>query len=179
MLKAEVGLLIERYRLYERQMEQLEGRMVAALDGLPESGSLLSIPMVAPVSAAAFLGAIGDPQAYESSRQILRLAGLTLTEHSSGVHKGQPHISKRGRPGLRAMAYMLAVRGLSKNGGIFRKEFDALMARNGAKPHKALVAIARRALRIMFAVARDRRPWTPVPPARPEALAQSAADANV
>jgi transposase len=179
VLKAEVGLLIERYRLYEGQMEKLEARMVAALDGLPESGPLLSIPMVAPVSAAAFLGAIGDPRAYESSRQILRLAGLTLTEHSSGVHKGQPHISKRGRPGLRAMAYMLAVRGLSKNGGIFRKEFDALMARNGGKPHKALVAIARRALRVMFAVARDRRPWTPAPPARPGALAQLPEHANV
>lgn len=180
VLKAEVGLLIERYRLFKRQIKQLEAQMVQALEPLPETKPLLSIPMVAPVTAAAFLGAIGDPQAYDSSRQVLRLAGLTLTEHSSGVHKGQPHISKRGRPGLRAMAYMLAVRGISpKSGGLFREEYDALMARNGGKAHKALVAIARRALRVMFAVARDRRPWTPEPPARPGVLAESVEEANL
>ncbi len=179
VLKAEIGLLVERYRLFTRQIRQIEERMVRALEGLPESGPLLSIPMVAPVTAAAFLGAIGNPQAYESSRQILRLAGLTLTERSSGVHKGEPHISKRGRPGLRAMAYFLAVRHLSKKGGLFRAEYDALMARNGGKPHKALVAIARRLLRIMFSVARNRRPWTPEPPARKTTLAESAKDVTV
>lgn len=163
VLKVEIGFLLERYTLYERQVADLEERMILALDELPESGPLLSIPLVAPVSAAAFLGAIGDPQAYDSSRQVLRMAGLTLIEHSSGRHQGERHISKSGRPGLRAMAYMLAVRGIAHN-RLFRAEYDRLMARNGGKPHKALVAIARRVLRMMFAIAKERRYWTPEPP---------------
>jgi transposase len=173
VLKGEIGLLLERYALYQRQVGLLEDRMVVALDELPESEFLLSIRLVAPVSAAAFLGAIGDPQAYDSSRQILRMAGLTLVEHSSGAHQGERHISKSGRPGLRAMAYMLAVRGIAHN-RLFRAEYDRLMARNGGKPQKALVAIARRALRIMFAVAKDRRCWTPEPPRSTQPLAAEA-----
>ncbi len=169
-LKTEIALLIERYRVYERQLATVEATMVAALDGLPETPALLSMPLVGPISAAAFLGAVGDPQAYDSSREILRLAGLTLTERSSGIHKGEPRISKRGRPGLRAMAYMLAVRGIAK-GRMFRPEYDRLMARNGGKAHKALIAIARRALRIMFSVARSRRIWTPEPPSQTCTLA--------
>ncbi len=170
-LKAEIGLLIARYRLYETQVEAIEQQMVAAMADLPETAPLLSIPMVAPVTAACFLGAIGDPQAYNSSQEILKLAGLTLTERSSGTHKGEVRISKRGRPGLRAMAYMLAVRGISRNGGIYRPEYDRLMARNGGKAHKALIAIARRALRQMFSVARNRRSWMQEPPPRQGALA--------
>ncbi|MGD0992004.1 MAG: IS110 family transposase [Gemmatimonadales bacterium] len=173
-LRAEIGLLIQRHALYEEQIAGIEDQMVAALEGLPEAESLLSIPLVAPVTAAGFIGAIGDPQAYDSSRQILRLAGLTLVEKSSGTHQGQPHISKQGRPGLRALAYLLAVRGIARQGP-FRAEYDRLMARNGGQPHKAFIAIARRALRMMFAVARERRAWTPEAPSRTRPLADSAA----
>lgn len=149
--------------------------MIAAMAELPETQPLLSMPMVAPVTAAAFLGAVGDPQAYSSSQEILKLAGLALTERSSGIHKGQPSISKRGRPGLRAMAYMLAVCGITKNGGIYRDEYDRLIGRNGGKAHKALIAIARRALRQMFNVAYRRRMWTVESPSRDLATPQKSA----
>ena len=84
--------------------------MTATLAALPETPYLLSIPLVAPVTAAIFLGSIGDPQAYHSAREVLKVAGLSLVERSSGVHTGQKRISKRGRPSLRAAAYMLAVK---------------------------------------------------------------------
>ena len=48
------------------------------------------------------LGPIGDPQAYTSAREVLKVAGLSLVEHSSGILGGQKRISKRGRPALRA-----------------------------------------------------------------------------
>jgi len=43
-----------------------------------EAPCLASIPKLGPVTAAVFLGAIGDPRAYEAGRQILRVAGLSL-----------------------------------------------------------------------------------------------------
>ncbi|MBK6423700.1 MAG: IS110 family transposase [Gemmatimonadetes bacterium] len=67
--------------------------MVDALQGVPETPYLLSIPKVAPVTAAVFLGSIGDPRAYESSGQILRVAGLSLIERSSGILRGTKRIS--------------------------------------------------------------------------------------
>jgi transposase len=64
-------MLIEQIDVFMRQMKLIESRMEEVLQTLPEAEYLLSIPGVAPVSAAIFLGLIGDPQAYESSKQIL------------------------------------------------------------------------------------------------------------
>lgn len=96
---------------------------------------------------------------YDSARQILALAGLTLVERSSGIRTGEKRISKRGRSVLRKHAHMFAVRSVQR-GGIFRVAYEALLARNGHRTIPALTAMARRGLRRFFAVARSERSWT-------------------
>jgi len=164
-LRHEIGLTLERIDTYDRQIRLLEQRMVTALGAVPETPSLLSIPKLGPVTAAIFLGAVGDPHAYESGEQILRVAGLSLIERSSGILHGTKRLSKRGRPLLRAAAYMFAVRSIT-TGGLFRREYDALMARNGGVALKALAAVMRSALRLMYSVTRDGRTFTVEPPPR-------------
>lgn len=164
-LRHEIGLTLERVDTYDRQIRDLEQRMVAALAAVPDTPCLLSIPKLGPVTAAIFLGAVGDPHAYESGEQILRVAGLSLIERSSGILHGTKRLSKRGRPLLRAAAYMFAVRSIT-TGGLFRREYDALMARNGGVALKALAAVMRSALRLMYSVTRDGRTFTVEPPPR-------------
>lgn len=149
---AEVPLLVGRLELYEAQLKTLEGLLAERLAGLAAADALLTIPKVAPVTAAAFLGSLGDPRAYTSAQEVLALAGLTLVERSSGVHQGEKRISKRGRP-------------VVQTGGLFRAEYEALLARNGDKAAPALTAVARRGLRLWFSVARRGTPWTPDAPA--------------
>lgn len=165
-LKGEVRLLLAQISFYSKQIRALEEHMIETMRDLPEAECLLTIPGVAPVSAALFLGLIGDPQAYESSRQVLRLAGLALVEHSSGVHRGQKRISKRGRPLLRKQAFMLALRSVRKD-GIFREQFEAMLERNGGKRKKAVVSLSRYMLRLMFSIARDQRRYTVEAPNAP------------
>jgi len=164
--KSEIPLLIERLRLCEEQIQTIECWMVETLGRIEASRSVLSVPGVAPVTAAVFLGSIGDPKAYETKEQVLKVAGLSLIESSSGTRAGEVHISKRGRPLLRRHAYMLALR-LVQEGGIFRKEYEAYLERHGPKKKiPALVAISRRALALIYSVARGGRLWTPEPPSR-------------
>jgi transposase len=164
-MRDEIPLLIDRLDLYEAQLRTIEARMRLVLRTLPAAHALLTIPNVAPVTAAVILGSLGDPKAYDSSRQVLALAGLSLVERSSGILKGEKRISKRGRPVLRRHAYMFAVRSVHQ-GGIFRTDYEALLARNGHKTIPALMAIARKGLKLLFAVARSERPWTPLRPAQ-------------
>ncbi|WP_060788671.1 transposase [Geobacillus zalihae] len=42
------------------------------------------------------LAEIGSFAHYWNSRQLIKLADLTLKDHSSGQHKGQKQVSKRG-----------------------------------------------------------------------------------
>lgn len=163
-LAAEVPLLVGRLDLYEAQLKTLEALMAERLDRLDAARALLTVPKVAPVTAAAFLGSLGDPRAYSSAQEVLALAGLTLVERSSGVHQGERRISKRGRPVLRKHAHLFAVRSVM-TGGLFRAEYQALLARNGGKAAPALTAVARRGLRLFFSVARRGTPWTPDAPA--------------
>jgi len=163
MMKDEIPLLIDRLTLYDAQLRTIEAQMRDRLATLPAAHALLTIPNVAPVTAAVLLGSIGDPQSYDSSRQVLALAGLTLVERSSGILRGEKRISKRGRPVLRKHAYMFAVRSVHR-GGIFRREYDALLARNGHKTIPALMAVARKGLKLLFAVAKTERAWTPERP---------------
>ena len=163
-LGQEIVLTLARLALFEQQLRALEAAMVEALEVVPETPYLLSIPGVAPVTAAVFLGSIGDPRAYECGAQILRVAGLSLVERSSGIHHGTKRISKRGRPLLRQAAFMFAVRSITR-GGLFRSEFEALCQRNGGRKMKAVVAVMRSGLRLLYSVARDRRLFTAAPPA--------------
>jgi transposase len=164
-LKGEIPLLIEQIDVFARQMDLIESRMEEILQTLPEAECLLTIPGVAPVSAAVFLGLIGDPQAYESSRQVLKLAGLSLVERSSGTRKGQQRISRRGKPLLRRQAFMLALAAV-RSDGMFRRRFEAHVARNGGRKLPVIVAISRDMLCLMFSIARERRHYTSEPPQR-------------
>ncbi|WP_243137217.1 IS110 family transposase [Desulfofundulus thermobenzoicus] len=63
---------------------------------------LLSIPGIGVVTAASFLGEVGDLTRYEDWRQIRKLAGYNLTINQSGdSKKGSTKISKRGHSELR------------------------------------------------------------------------------
>jgi transposase len=162
-VRDEIPLLIDRLNLYEAQLRTLEARMRLTLRTLPAARALVTIPNVAPVTAAVLLGSIGDPKAYDSSRQVLAVAGLSLVERSSGIMQGLKRISKRGRPALRKHAYMFALRSVHQD-GIYRKEYEALLGRNGDKKIPALMAIARKGLKLMFAIAKAERSWTPARP---------------
>jgi transposase len=172
--REEIPLLVQQLALYRAQLKATEACMVEALDRVPEWPYLRTIPRVGTATAAAFLGAIGDPRAYSSSREILKIAGLSLVESSSGTKQGGRRLSKAGRPGLRRMAYLLAVGSVHTDAkrptrGVFRDEYEALLARNGDRKIPALVAVARSALKLMYSIARDRRPFTPEPPSRTRA----------
>jgi transposase len=158
VLKDEIPLLADRLSLYDAQLAALKARMIEVMRELPAAQALLTIPHVAPVTAATFLGCVGDPSAYASSAQILKLAGLSLVERSSGRTRGERRLSKRGRPVLRRHAFMFALRSVRRD-GLYRADFERLLAHNGGRKLAALTAISRKALRLMFAIAHDARPF--------------------
>lgn len=160
VLKDELPLIIARLELCDAQLATLKQRMIATMRELPEAAALLTIPGVAPVTAATFLGCVGDPTAYTSSAQILKLAGLSLVERSSGVTQGRRRLSKRGKPVLRRHAFMFALRSVRAD-GLYRTEFERLLKNTGGKKLPALAAISRKALRLMFRVACECRPYVP------------------
>ena len=86
------------------QLRAAGAGMAAVLDELGLS-RLGEIPGLTAVGAAAILAETGDPHRYDSSSSLVKHAGLAPAENASGAFAGQPHISRRGRPGLRLAAW--------------------------------------------------------------------------
>ena len=127
--------------------------MAKYLKMIPYSHSLLSIKGVGIVTTAVIIGEVGDFKSFQYAGQLIKLAGLNLYEISSGIHKGSRRITKRGRPLLRKALFFAALNA-GKEGGILRSEYQKLSS--GHKPKmKAVVAIMKKLLKIMFALVRD------------------------
>ncbi|MHC1760502.1 MAG: IS110 family transposase [Negativicutes bacterium] len=106
--KLKIGLMVEELELLTNQLERLEVEMKKALTATGFAAIILSVPGIGVVTAASFLGEIGDPMRFENPRQISRMAGYNLVEDSSGKNKSGTVISKRGRKNLRSILYQMA-----------------------------------------------------------------------
>ena len=142
-------------------IERIQGDIVAieeklreVLNRVPYAPHLLSIPSIGPISMAVILGETGDMLRYRRAEEVIKLAGLNLFEISSGKHKGQKHITKRGRALLRKCLFFAALR-MVKERGVFREDYCRLTQVNGMQKTKAFVALSRKLLRVIFALARD------------------------
>jgi transposase len=138
---------------------KMEAEMGSYLQQVPYSDSLLSVKGVGKVTVAGLIGEVGDFRQFRTLREVMKLAGLDLFEISSGKHKGKRRISKRGRPFLRKLLYFAAINTVRKR-GVMHVFYQKYLARGMAKT-KALIAIARKLLRILFALVRDHRQYSP------------------
>ena len=137
----------------ESFIAEIESEMEGTLSELPYSIKLLSIKGLGVVSVAGIIGEIGDFMKFTTQSEIMKLAGLDLYEISSGKRKGERRISKRGRSLLRKILYYAAIQTIRKNG--IMCEYYANLTSRGMKRMMALVAIARKLLRIIYAIVRD------------------------
>jgi len=152
-LLGELNDLLQSVARKDTTIAALETQMAAYLKTIPDSRLLLSIKGVGIVTAAGILGEVVDFHAYPSQAAILKMAGLALYEVSSGKHIGSRHITRRGRSLLRKYLYCACI-GMVKQNGIFFESYQRLLDR-GKPRRKALVAMMRKLLRIMFSLVRN------------------------
>jgi len=149
----EIEYLVSQIGADNRFVGSLEKQMEEHLEEIAYSESILSIKGIGKVTTAGLIGEVGDFRQFGTISEITKLAGLDLFEISSGQHRGRRRISKRGRPLLRKLLYFAAIN-VVKTNGILHEPYQ-WMHRRGMPKVKALVAIARKLLRIVFALARD------------------------
>ena len=134
-------------------IDTIESKLPSYLNQIPYSKFMLSMKGIGNITAAALIGEVGDFQKYEKKSQLIKLAGLNLFELSSGKHKGKKRISKRGRPLMRKFLFFAALNVVRK-GGVLHERYQKYLAR-GMQKIKALVAVSRKLLGIIFALVRD------------------------
>ena len=151
--KFKLSMYIEEAKLLKKQIKMTEQELERQLKETGFYESLISIQGIGVVSAATFVGEVGDINRFDSYEQIRRYAGLNLVENSSGNHKGKTTISKRGRSLLRSILYRMAFTMINKNEEI-KELYKYLITRkeNQLKKKQAIVAVIGKILQIIYAV---------------------------
>ena len=137
----------------EKFVKEIEKHMSKHLKDVPYSRCILSIKGIGEITAAGLIGEMGDFKNYRTISEVIKHAGLDLFEISSGKHRGTRRISKRGRPLLRKLLFFASINVVRK-GGILHKQYQHHLEK-GMPKMKALVAISRKLLSIIFALVRD------------------------
>jgi transposase len=150
--RRELKYLFERWRMLREQMADLDERIASAVARCPEARALTTIPEVSHLCAATIVAELGTPGTFVHPAQVLKLAGMNLVGRDSGVSvSGRRWQSKRGRPMLRRQLYLLAGR-WSSSRGLLREEYLAMVQRNGQLKTKAVCAMARKLVPVLFEV---------------------------
>lgn len=158
----DLEILLEDYsrkmRQYEKTMDLIE-RLAIQIPGFDK---LLEIKGVGLITAAGFIAEIGEVNRFDHPKQIQKLAGLSLKENSSGKHKGETTICKRGRKRLRYYLTFGMMPLLSKN-----KEFRELhqyyttRKERPLKKMQSLVALSNKLIRIFYAILTKKTAYDP------------------
>lgn len=137
-------ILLDEYDYFsdriERQTELI--REIAALDKYRDRMALLtSIPGIGMLTAIEILVELQDVARFRNPEQLAAYLGLTPSQYSTGekIHMG--HITKVGKPHLRATLIEASWR-LIRRDAKARAFYEQLRARAGSK--RAIVAVARR-----------------------------------
>src|SRR4030066_1483616 len=134
-------------------VKELEKHMSKHLKDIPYSRCILSMKGIGEITTAGLIGEMGDFRKYSTISEVIKHAGLDFFEISSGKHKGKRRISKRGRPLLRKLLFFASINVVRK-GGILHEWYQESLKR-GMQKIKALVAVSRKLLRIIFALVRN------------------------
>jgi transposase len=149
----EIGHLLSQIRNENKFISDLEKEMEERLAEIPYSRSILSIRGIGIVTVAGLIGEVGDFKKFNAISEVMKLAGLDLYEVSSGKHKGRLRISKRGRPLIRKLLFFASIN-VVKSNGVMNKPYQQMLDR-GMLKMKALVAISKKLLCLIFALVRD------------------------
>ena len=140
------------------EIETIDARLRARVAADAVVTRLQTVPGVGIVVATTFRALLDTVDRFEHAGQVSAAIGLVPREDSSAERHHRGHITKAGPRELRALCIQAAwACWRSPGGAMFRPWVERVAARRGRRI--AVVALARRLSRIMYAVWRDESPF--------------------
>lgn len=104
----------QKVQYYARQLlhlleakDKISEQMIAKAKQLSEFELLISFPGIGEISAALFIGEIGDLSYFSNHKKVNAFIGIDIRRYQSGKYAGQDHINKRGNPKGRKILYFI------------------------------------------------------------------------
>ena len=154
--RIEIQILLSDYdRLTEREAE-LMALINEKIREVPYIDKLLEIRGVGMKTVIGFVAEVGDIKRFDDPKQIQKLSGYAIVKNQSGKHKGESHISYRGRKRLRYVLYEAAVSVVSHSPE-FRSihQYYTTRDKNPLKKMQSMIAVACKLIRIFYVILKN------------------------
>ncbi|MFD9219642.1 IS110 family transposase [Streptomyces sp. NPDC060064] len=155
-LASQILTLDDRLKRIDRQVRE-------TFRSHPQAEIIESLPGMGPILGAEFVVAAGDLSAYADAGHLASAAGLVPVPRDSGRRTGNLHRPKRYSRRLRRALYLSAQTSIIREGP--NRDFYLKKRSEGCKHVQAVIALARRRAGVLWALLRDNRNFTTVPPA--------------
>lgn len=158
MARYEIATLVRRYNQLEQEIESITEYLTQLVQTSVEYEWLSTVPGLGDTTIVDLLAEIGSFSHYDHPRQLIKLAGLTLRENSSGQHKGQKRISKRGRRKLRALLFRVMMPMIRHNEA-FRTlhEYYTTRTVNPLRKKQSIVVLCGKLLNVLHGISTKHR----------------------
>jgi transposase len=164
-----VQMCLEEVKRTVLSLKDIDKQLKLLLKETSAASYLMSIPGVGPLSAAVFLGELGNPTHFHNARQIVKYAGYDPQESDSGSRIGRRFISKKGRWLLRKYLFFMSMRVVVLSNYFQEYYLRKLETKNrvGQQPRRKemLCAVAIKLIKVIFALLRDKREFVDLAPA--------------
>ncbi len=151
--RLEINNLLGDYEIYSRRLEEIMSMIDELLKEIPYIDKLLKIDGVGLKTISGFIAEVGDIRRFDNPKQVQKLAGYALVENSSGKHKGETTISRRGRKRLRYLLFEVVMSVVGKNAEF--KELHHYYTTRSVNPLKkmqSLIAVACKLIRVFYKI---------------------------
>ena len=157
MAKYEIAALLSQYKLMHAQLDELTAQLVELAKQMTDYEYLASVPGIGDVTIVDLLSEVGSLTQYAHPRQLIKLAGLTLRENSSGQQKGQKRISKRGRRKLRALLFRVMMPLILHNPAFKQlHEYYTTRPNNPLRKKQSIVVLCGKLLKVLHALCKKK-----------------------
>lgn len=153
------GMFADLLRAFDHCLRQIDQKLRQLIDSDPAlrklEQALRTMPGVGPLIGVALASRLSK-HLYRCSDALVAALGMDPRPCQSGSSEGVRHLSKQGNAEERRLIYMAAVSACKTKH--WRAKFEQLVAK-GHPTTAALCIIARKLLRIAFAISKSRKPY--------------------
>jgi transposase len=147
----------------DREIKDLDKLIAQRFRTHPQAKVIESMPGMGPILGAEFLAiTAGDLAAFGSAARLATYAGLAPVPNDSGRRTGVLHRPLRYHRRLRHVFYMAAFASIKPDGP--SRRFYQRKRAERQRHTKAMIALARRLVDVLWALLRDNRVWQPTTP---------------
>ena len=151
----------------DQRLTDLDTQITATFDEHPQAAIIQSMPGFGPILGATLLVAPGDLTAFPSAGHLAAAAGLVRSPTTPADEPAICTKSRRYSRPLRHVFYLSAQTSMMRAGP--NRDYYLKKRDHGRTHTQAVIALARRRIDVLWALLRDERTYTEIPPALDQA----------